>query len=275
MDSEEKPLAGRCVVVTRAPEQASELVHRLESLGAEVLTLPLVTFSPAIDPAPLDDALKELEKFDWLFLTSQNAVRFLAERARAIGLEASALLAPERKRPQVATVGRATEQAARDRGWRVDRVSTGKGGTDLARELAKEVCGRRVLLPRSDRASAELPEALASAGATPVSVVAYRTLSVNTLDSEVLDRIERGQADVVSFASPSAFFALARHFGEEKLRRLANSMRIAAIGPTTAAAIRRTGIEVAIEAAVPNSAGFAAAIASYFANHPVTPRGHK
>lgn len=275
MTSEAKPLEGRRVVVTRAAEQASELTGRLEALGAEVLTLPLVAFAPPADPAPLDRALEELESFDWLFFTSQNAVRFVAARARLMGQDLGPLLDQRRLRPRVAAVGRATEQAVLEQGWRVDRVASGKGGLDLAHELRKEVRGRRVLLPRSDRASSELPRVLAEAGAEPFAVVAYRTLPAAKLDPAVLGRIERGEVDVLSFASPSAFSALAAHYGAEKLPRLAALARLAAIGPTTAAAIRRAGLEVAIEAAATNAAGLAAAIASHFARNPVTRGGQK
>jgi uroporphyrinogen-III synthase len=275
MTSADKPLEGRRVVVTRAAEQASELAGRLEALGAEVLTLPLVEFAPPADPAPLDRALEELESFDWLFFTSQNAVRFFSARARLIGQNLARLLDQTRPRPRVAAVGRATEQAVLEQGWRVDRAASGKGGLDLAHELRKEVRGCRVLLPRSDRASNELPRALAEAGAEPVAVVAYRTLPATTLDAAVLGRIERGEVDVLSFASPSAFSALAARCGEEKFRRVTAVACIAAIGPTTAAAIRRAGLGVAIEAAATNAAGLAAAIASHFARKPVTRGGQK
>ena len=40
----EKPLAGKRIVVTRAPEQAQASVHELERLGAEVILLPVVAF---------------------------------------------------------------------------------------------------------------------------------------------------------------------------------------------------------------------------------------
>ena len=62
MSSEDKPLARRCVVVTRAAEQASELAERLETLGAEVLLLPLVEFLPPEDTGPLDRALRDIGK---------------------------------------------------------------------------------------------------------------------------------------------------------------------------------------------------------------------
>jgi uroporphyrinogen III methyltransferase/synthase len=267
MPDEDKPLANRRVVVTRSAEQASELAERLETLGAEVLLLPLVEFHPAEDTGGLDRALAEIEIFDWLLLTSQNAVRFVAARGRDQRIDLGARLAQGSARPKVAVVGRMTEKAALAEGWRVDRVSEGHGAIDLARELAGEIEGCRVLLPRSDRATSHLPQALAAAGATPVEVVAYRTLPAGAIDPGVLGRLERGEVDVVSFASPSAFLALGERLGAEALRRLASSARLAAIGPTTAAAIRRAGFEVAIESEVSSAAGLAAAIATHFSKN--------
>lgn len=273
MKTDEKPLEGRRVVVTRAPEQSAELAARLEALGAQVLLLPLIEFAPPDDAEPLDRALREIDRFDWLFLTSQNAVRFLAERARSISLDLPTKLAAMNERPRVATVGTSTATAAREHGWRVDRVSNGRGWQDLARELAPELRGQRVLLPRSNRAIADLSRALADAGALPVDVPAYKTVSASRVDPAILDRIERGEIDALSFASPSAFSALVDDVGLERLKRLLVSARIAAIGPTTAAAIRQSGFTVAIEARVPTVAGLAAAIAEHFSRNPANSGG--
>ena len=60
------------MVVTRAPEQARELIERLQKLGAEVLLLPSVSFAPPDDWGPLDAAIRALDNFDWVLLTSQN-----------------------------------------------------------------------------------------------------------------------------------------------------------------------------------------------------------
>lgn len=269
--SDNKPLEGRRVVVTRAAEQTTELAARLEALGAHVLPLPLIQFAPPDDTGPIDRALHKLDRFDWLFLTSRNAVRFLAERARDIPLDLATMLPATGGHPHVATVGSTTAAAAREQGWRVDRISSGRGGLDLARELAPELRGSRVLLPRSHWASSDLPRALAEAGVILVEVIAYKTVSVPTVDPAILERIERGEVDVLSFASPSAFSTLIDSVGLEKLRRLIVSARIAVIGPTTAAAIRQSGFSVAIEARVPTVAGLAAAIAAHFAQDSATP----
>jgi uroporphyrinogen III methyltransferase/synthase len=274
MSSEDKPLARRCVVVTRAAEQASELAERLGTLGAEVLLLPLVEFLPPDDCGPLDRALREIETFDWLLLTSQNAVRFVAARAGTQHVDLAAKLGPSKARPKVAVVGEMTERAAIGEGWRIDRVSSGHGAIDLARELGSQIEGCRVLLPRSNRATSQLPQALIAAGATPAEVVAYRTVPVGNVDPAILSRIERGDVDVVSFASPSAFRALGERLGAERIRRLAVAARLAAIGPTTAAAIRRAGFQVAIEAEISTAAGLAAAIATHFSKNSVTGGKH-
>ena len=77
LDRANQPLTGKRIVVTRAPEQAGELIRELERMGAEVLILPTVSFAPPSDWQPVDSALRAIGEFDWILLTSQNAVRFL------------------------------------------------------------------------------------------------------------------------------------------------------------------------------------------------------
>jgi uroporphyrinogen-III synthase len=53
-------LAGKRIVVTRAPEQARDIVESFATLGAVVFILPAVSFSEPVDTAPLDIAIAEL-----------------------------------------------------------------------------------------------------------------------------------------------------------------------------------------------------------------------
>ena len=96
------PLAGKRIVVTRAPEQAGELIHALEALGAEVLQLPTVSFAPPENPADFDAALARAADFDWILFTSQNAVRFFCSRWMELGRERAQLASV---RGNVAAVG--------------------------------------------------------------------------------------------------------------------------------------------------------------------------
>jgi uroporphyrinogen-III synthase len=84
------PLAGRRILVTRARHQAGKLSEGLSLLGAEPVEVPVIEIQPPSDFAPLDRALRQLDSYDWLILTSANTVRALADRAAALGLSLAA-----------------------------------------------------------------------------------------------------------------------------------------------------------------------------------------
>jgi uroporphyrinogen-III synthase len=160
----------------------------------------------------------------------------------------------------VATVGPATSEAAAAEGFMVGHMAEEFQGVELARELSAELFGKKVLLPRSDQAGADLPAALRKAGAYVTEVVAYRTVSCDVASPEAISAIRSGAADVISFFSSSAFHSLAEKVGVETLRHT----RIAAIGPVTAAAIREAGLQIAIEAPQATGESFVAALMDYF-----------
>jgi uroporphyrinogen III methyltransferase/synthase len=258
-------LAGKRIVVTRAPEQSVDLTQALQGAGAEVMALPLVRFVEEKDTESLDAALRELGSFDWLIFTSANAVRFLAKRGKELGL-----LPPDDKKagPRVAAVGPASAKAARGAGFRVDLVAARHDGGELAAhliaELGPRMRGTRVLLPRSNRADDTLPSRLKEAGARVIEVVVYRTEQSSDVDPGLLEEIRRGSVDVITLASHSAFQALTELIGPGTLARIAMRTSLAAIGPTTAAAIQEFGLPAPIEARDATSAGMVEAIIQHY-----------
>ena len=261
LDRANQPLVGKRIVVTRAPEQAGELIRELERLGAEVLILPTVSFAPPSDWQPVDSALRAIDEFDWILLTSQNAVRFLAQRFGELKLDVKSL--PVRK-PSFAVVGAATAQAASEAGFRVDYTAREHSGEGLARELQASLKNSRVLLPRSDRADDRLPTSLREAGAHVTEVVAYRTAAPRQLDAQIVNRVQRAEVGAIVFASPSAYHNLSDVIGAKQLAELSSRVDFAAIGPTTARALREAGARVAIEANESSAAGLADAIAKHY-----------
>ena len=263
------PLAGKRVVVTRAPEQASELIRALEVLGAQVLSLPTVGFAPPEDSAELDAAFARLAEFDWILFTSQNAVRFFCSRwSESVGERSDV----GSVRGRVAAVGAATARALESEGMRVEYVAQTQTGESLAAELRDSVAGKQVLLPRSDRVDDRLPSALREAGAIVYEVTAYRTLRPETLDSEILTSLRRAEVAVIVFASPSAFHNLAAFVPHSELASLSNQVQFAAIGSTTSRALRESGVRVAIESNDSSSAGLADAIAKFYQRQSSTVR---
>lgn len=261
------PLEGKRIVVTRAAEQAQELIRALESLGAQVSLLPLVRFAPPGDWGPVESALERIATFDWVLFTSQNAVRFFAGRAAQLHLENR-----WPRPPKIAAVGPATASAAEQEGFQVDHTAQEHTGEALAQELSSQLGGRSVLLPRSDRADGRLPEALRKIGAQVTEVIAYRTAPPESPDSEIASAFVEGRVDAIVFASPSAFHNLAGFLGAGEVKKLSETAQFAAIGPTTANAMRAAGVRVEIEAEEASAAGLADAIAKHFQQRSTTAR---
>jgi uroporphyrinogen-III synthase len=253
-------LAGKRIVVTRAQEQARELVDAFAVLGAAVFILPAVSFSAPADTGPLDAAIAELASYDWVLLTSANAAKFFACRCRA-----KLAAVPVDASPRFAAVGPATASAATAEGFRVDFVAREYRGVAMARELGPAVTGRKVLLPRSDRANQELPQYLAAQGAKVVQVVVYRTGGIGAHDARVAEMFRAADIDVVSIFSPSALANLQAEFGHGTLRRVAARAALAAVGPATAVAIRDAGLPLAIVAKEATAASVVRAVSDYFA----------
>lgn len=254
------PLAGKRVVITRAPEQARELMQELAQAGAEALLLPCVAFSTAPDPAALDAALQLFDQFDWVIFTSQNAVEACAQRAADTHLS----LVQKKDSPRIAAVGPATAHSASRAGFRVDLVAKQFRGEALAAELGVSLAGKRVFLPRSSCAGPELPTALTASGANVTEVIAYVTGLPTTIDRSVLGAVRSGQVDIITFFSPSAVKNLVAELGSQCIRELAGRVALAAIGPVTAKAISDEGLRADIIAEQAKSSALIAAIREFF-----------
>lgn len=257
----ERPLEGKRVVITRAVEQVKGLKALLENEGAEVLLLPAVSFSAPGDTAALDRAIASLESFDWAFFTSANAVRFFADRCRKLRRG----WMPGR-RPSFAAVGTATASAAAGEGFAIDYVAQQFRGEALARELGGSLAGKRIFLPRSDRAGSDLPDALRKAGAEVTEAVVYLTGGSSEVVPEVLQQVREGKIDAILFFSPSAVKNVRALLGAEVMQRFGTRVAFAAVGPVTATALRNAGLPVTIEAEKATTEAAVQAIVKYFAS---------
>ena len=256
-----KPLSGKRVVITRSIEQARDLKDRLENLGATVLLLPAVSFSEPADSTELDQAIRSIESFDWILFTSANAVRFFSGRRNKLGV-----LLGKTAKPRCAAVGPATAAAAAAEGFTINYIAQGFIGIALARELSSSLAGKKVLLPRSDRAGRDLPDALRAADAEVTEVVAYHTGGVGPVEPEVMDAMRQARVDVVAFFSPSAVENMLGELGSGVLSLLAQRAALAAVGPVTAAALLKAGLPVAIRAEEATAESLSTAIVQHFSS---------
>jgi uroporphyrinogen-III synthase len=236
------PLPDLRVVVTRGAHQAAGLAAALAEAGARVELLPLLEIAPPTDPRALERAASELPLYDWLVLTSANAV------AAFLALAGGALP----RRLQVAAVGPATARALRGAGVEPSLIAAAARGEGLVAALAPRL-GRqqRVLLPQAADANPALALGLAAAGAEVVAVAAYEKRLPESAPAIAERLFRRDRIGWVTFASGSAARNFASLFGDPWPERRPE-LRAASIGPVTSAALRALGVEPAAEAAQPS-----------------------
>lgn len=238
-------LAGRRIVVTRAQQQAGRLAEALRELGADVIELPVIEIVPPSSYEPLDDALRHLDLYQWLIVTSANTVRVLGERAKAIPIDLSHL-----KHLKTVAIGSATAEAMREQGIAVDLVPEKYVAESVVEALTQAAPGARILLARARVARDVIPEELASLGAQVDIVEAYQTVVPTGSDTRVRELFGDPACvpDAVTFTSSSTvknFVALLEKAG---MRVPPAGVKALSIGPVTSATLREHGWEPSIEA---------------------------
>lgn len=229
-----RPLAGWCVVVTRAREQSRELTSCLEERGARPIELAVIEIAdPSDGGAELQRASRRLGEFDWVVLSSVNAVErcwlFLRDAAKTGG-------------PKLAAVGASTAAALGAHGVAVDLVPE----KYLAEALVEAFpCppgdrGGSVLLPSAAGARDVLSKGLSAKGWRVEVVEAYRTVAAVLPEGVLASLLE---ADVITFASSSAVTSFIEGAGRDRV-----PPAVACIGPVTAATAARHGLDVDVVA---------------------------
>ena len=248
-----RPLFGKRVIVTRARSQASRLVAQLEDLGAEVLEFPTIEIVPVEDPRPLDEALKNIDKYDWLMFTSSNAVRGLAARMDALGIDSRSLA-----HLKFGVNGPSTARALGEIGIKPDAIPNeylASAMIDLLNE--REITPRNVLFPRSSIGRETLANGLRDMGANVDEIVAYSTQSPANTGEHIRAAYEQG-VDYTTFTSSSTARNMVELLGGSP--DSINTSRTVMIGPITADTAKELDINIDVMSPEQSIAGIIEAI---------------
>jgi uroporphyrinogen-III synthase len=236
------------------------LIATLLRLGAEPVPLPTIRIEPTADTARLDLAIEEARRgaFDWCVFTSANAVEIFANRLHALDVDPSQLAAM-----RVAAVGRMTAAAVADAGLTLTLIPESATADALAATLRQEMrAGARILYPRSAMGRDVLLNELRAAGCDVLAIDVYRTLSEPNVDQRVLDRVRRGEVDVITFASPSSVQYFIALLGSDCVGL--NRIPVVCAGPTTAQAAQEAGFSVTAVSESPDATAMSKAIAGFW-----------
>ena len=255
---ENRPLFGQTVVVTRTRQQAGTLTQRLTAAGARIIEAPTIETLPPASMERVDEAVRTAGSFDWVIFTSAAGPAAVRERLDRLGTDARVF-----GKARLAAIGEATAAAVRERlALRVDLMPTRSVAEALADDLrqAGETAGKRFLLLRADIARPALVERLRTDGAVEVADVAvYETRRARSLPPALLEALDNGEIDWITFTSGSTARNLAALLGPDRLARL-KTAKLASIGPITSQTLRQLGLTPAVEAATHNIDGLVAAM---------------
>jgi uroporphyrinogen-III synthase len=227
------------VLLLRTPREPDPYVAALEEAGFEARCVPVLRFDSAGSDA-VEERIQHPEAYGGLVLTSPRAVQALR------GFD----LAAWRSLPTF-TVGPTTAADAAALGLRPTGEEAGTAD-DLADVITSHSLDRPLLFLCSDRRRDTLPDRLRAAGVAFEEVTAYHTVGYG---GDLAEAVAERRPDWIVCFSPS---------GVEAMRALArpswNRIFYAAIGPTTADALRAAGIAPRAVAAEPTPEALAAAL---------------
>ncbi len=214
---------GFSVLLTRAREDAERDRKIFERRGFEVKVLPLIRFEELPFEPP------RLEEFDYLYFGSKRAAEFFLPKVGSLP-----------KSLKVVAVGEKTASFLEEKfGIKPSLVLDGYSETLLRWAKEGRLPAGRILAPLPEENTGKVQK-LSEFGFEVKVVHPYRTVFVR-YPRGVVEEALKG-VDVVVFASPSAFKSLIANL-QNNLGPL-NRKKIAVIGKTTAAAVKRHNINV-------------------------------
>ncbi|MGB7984276.1 MAG: uroporphyrinogen-III synthase, partial [Terracidiphilus sp.] len=226
----------------------------LRALGAVPVEVPVIEIGPPESFEPLDHALRHLDQYDWLILTSANTIERLCDRANQLAVNPASI-----EGIKIAAIGRATAETALQFGFQVAVVPQAYLAESLLAALGDMVRGKRILLPRASVARDVIPDALRSIGAQVDVVEAYRNAMPKAAPEQLRQALAAG-LDAATFTSSSS----ATHLAEAA--RIAGAawpfagVPAVSIGPITSQTLRDLSWPPSIEADPSDIRGLIAAI---------------
>jgi uroporphyrinogen III methyltransferase/synthase len=229
--------------------------------------MPTLAIAPPSSWEMLDRAIAYLSNYDWLILTSANAVESFFGRLRVAGKDSRALYSL-----RVAVVGRKTAEVLTNYGIMPDLVPTDFVADALVDAFIAQnhvLTDKKMLFPRVESGGREvLVEQLRKYGAIVDAIAAYESGCPDAIDPDALAAIQNQSLDAIAFASSKTV----KHFCQlldrvaprETWRSSIANVKIASIGPQTSKTCHELLERVDCEALEYTLDGLAEAIAKSF-----------
>lgn len=225
-------LSGRRILVTRALDQAQEMVDRIGYYGGTPVHVPVITYQGVDETASEHQAWNEsVRQANWVMLTSQNALDFLMKQTDRDSLT----------EVKWACVGKKTAQRLETYGFQADFQPREFTAAQLTQSfVAVHPEAARIVVPLGSLSGTTWLAPLRQIAAVTTRVV-YETLPYAASREQLQALVSSGKLDALAFASPSAVSFFTQLLDAKQWHYAFNHCLSAAIGPSTARAIEKIG----------------------------------
>lgn len=239
-------LAGRRILLTCSAALQDKASGYVVDYGGIPIQRPLIQLKPT---PKASEAIRNIDSFDWVVITSPSAVRCFMETAYAENIDLRSL-------PKVMVCGEGTAKEFKNAGILVDAMpEKGFSASAITATLIPLLSAKsRVLRLRSTSAGPDLSEAIRKYGATVQDCILY--------ENEMICYDDLPSFDAVFFASSSALDAFLKQWGRDALAE----KDILSIGIPTTRTMERNGLAPTVigkEATVDSAI---ATLAEYYVN---------
>lgn len=258
------PLLGKKVLFTSPRHYAGNLAKYLTERGARPVWMPTIAIYPLDDYAQLDEAIKQLDSYDWVAITSLMGSQAFVNRMRAAGF------GPDGLRGAKLTAFGPDAIPLDDAGYEVALKPDVNYPSVMIDEMkAIGPAGGRVLVPVPQVQGVQEPfvipefiDGLNEAGMVPVRVDGYRTEATNDGNELALELLSRGDIDITVLTSSAEIFSLVNALGGKP--DTVNRTTVAYMGGYTAKTGREQGFNVDIVPEKYDMEGVLSAIEAHF-----------
>jgi uroporphyrinogen III methyltransferase / synthase len=227
-----QPLSQYSVLVTRSAEQSTTFSDLLKVQGAKVIEMPTLEILPPSDWDELDRAIATIQDYDWLILTSANAVNYFFDRFIAQGQDLRKLGGCK-----MAVVGKKTAKFLKARGFYPDFTPPDFVADSLVEHFPDSIAGAKILFPRVESGGRELlVQSFTASGALVTEVAAYQSGCPSIADPTAITALRSGKISIITFASSKTvkhFHQLIEDAIGPDWPMVLKNICIASIGPQT------------------------------------------
>jgi len=235
------PLKDKTVLITRSVNQATEFINKLQNLGANTVTLPLIN-NTAINQSELISKVKNAD-YDWIIFTSVNAVHFYFDSISSLTINS-----------KIGAVGNKTADALKRLNIKIDFIPSQFTAKTLANEIPI-LANENILIPRSNLAKNDVVEILEDRNCKVEPISIYKNSSI-TYPTNELNELFNQQIDFITFTSGSTITSFM------KLGITLTNEKVICIGPETAKVAKENNLSVAAIATPHNIEGMIDSIIS-------------